>query len=836
MGMMQLKLTFFAFIFASQNTLANSPMSKLDRLPRAPKIIVKPASHKINSLDDIYNYLKKNHKTFGFGNKLENIIFVRSSESLRGVHYYFQQTANNLIVKDAELIISVSNLDAQIYNIYNNITSTTMPKISKHIITLEQAQDIAWQNLRVHGSLLLSTATSLEYRLVNNNFRLIYVVNISSEAPFGYFEHIIDAHNGAILANYNTVIERTKQNKWLRDIENYQDPIWDRNREEQKIKLKLQAKVADNFINNLNAIEGRALVFDPDPRTALADRSLEHDSPPEKFEAAYCSRPLKDLRFSNNEYRLEGPWVTITDIEAPHTAPSKSSDGNWTAKRGNNAFNDVMTYFHIDQSQRYIQSLGFFGARGIQFGSIKADSDGLGGDDNSHYVPSDNHLAFGHGCVGDNEDADVILHEYAHALHHSINHNWHGGDTGAMGEGFGDYWAASYSISTPNGVSFYPHEIFTWDAHGNTNSCWAGRVLNALNARYDPNTRYTAHSPIPGGFQSDELWSTPLFQSLLSLVAQGIAREEVDRIILESHFGLGADISMRQMAQQIITTARALFPAGPHANVFEEKFAHHHIIELPRADLVARPLIIANAGTNNYPDPGENISLYVPLFNKGTLLAPEVHAVLSSLTPGIEILQANTTYYNIAANEQQSHEQAFTLALDSSLLCNTVINLNLSLNSSPNILKENNINIALELGSPWPNPNIFSTNTEQVIPDGDLQGIQSSIIIAHSEALIKASDLKIEIDINHSFRGDLQVTLISPQGTRVLLHNNSGNNEDNLIGTYPLTLTPVEPFTKLEQEPLDGEWKLEVIDSARMDNGILKSWSIHANFERRCEL
>jgi len=31
----------------------------------------------------------------------------------------------------------------------------------------------------------------------------------------------------------------------------------------------------------------------------------------------------------------------------------------WTAKRGNNAFDDTNVYFHLDQSQRYIQSLGF---------------------------------------------------------------------------------------------------------------------------------------------------------------------------------------------------------------------------------------------------------------------------------------------------------------------------------------------------------------------------------------------------------------------------------------------------------------------------------------------
>ena len=111
------------------------------------------------------------------------------------------------------------------------------------------------------------------------------------------------------------------------------------------------------------------------------------------------------------------------------------------------------------------------------------DADGANGDDNSFFQPSTNRISFGHGCVDDNEDADVILHEYGHALHYSINEDWFGGDTGAIGEGFSDYWAQSYSISTENGLSFLPNLVFNWDGHGE-NVNWAGRILNAFDARY----------------------------------------------------------------------------------------------------------------------------------------------------------------------------------------------------------------------------------------------------------------------------------------------------------------------------------------------------------------
>jgi subtilisin-like proprotein convertase family protein len=532
---------------------------------------------------------------------------------------------------------------------------------------------------------------------------------------------------------------------------------------------------------------------------------------------------------------LEGPWISIADFEAPHTSPSTSSSGIWDAKRGDNAFNDTMTYFHIDQNQRYIQSLGFSGERGIQFNSISVDSDGLNGSDNSHFIPHDNQIAFGHGCVDDNEDADVILHEYGHALQFSINNSWQGGDTGAMGEGFGDYWAASYSLSTKNGTSYFPAHVFSWDADRINNHCWPGRILNALEAHYDPDHSYGAHMGIDGGFQSDELWSTPLFQSLLALRERNIPREDVDRIILEAHFGLGAEITMREMAQQIIRTAQELYPLGPHAEVFKLKFSHHNIIENPQALLSTAEIIISNAGTNNSPDPGETIHLSIPLLNQGTLLAPKVHAELSSPTIGVSIIEAHADYNDIAIGEQRINEKPFIITLAPSLSCDAPVELALNLLSEPGIIKEDILKLNLQLGKPWPDPFTFSIQPNVAIPDFDNNGIKSALVIENSGALIKASGLSVDVDIKHSYRGDLKITLISPQGTRVLLHNNGGNSTNNLSGNFPKTLTPYEPFTKLNNEALDGEWRLEVVDTAASDSGTLISWGIRAEFERRCE-
>jgi hypothetical protein len=289
---------------------------------------------------------------------------------------------------------------------------------------------------------------------------------------------------------------------------------------------------------------------------------------------------LLDLTVTAGVYKLSGPYVNIKNIEAPNTAPSTTTNGVWTAKRGNNAFDDTNVYFHIDQNQRYIQSLGFTGTKSIINRPLDVDTDGVNGDDNSHYSGgASDYLAFGHGCVNDSEDADVILHEYGHGIQANINSSWSGADTGAMGEGFGDYWAASYSYSTPNGPTYHPEWAFSWDGHG---SCWAGRMLNRTDAKYNSSKSYAAHTSVTEGgvtFQSDELWSAPLYQSMVALIAAGKPRANIDKIILEAHFGLGANVKMPTMATAIVNAAKTLFPADlSYANTFQAKFEAQNIL------------------------------------------------------------------------------------------------------------------------------------------------------------------------------------------------------------------------------------------------------------------
>jgi len=63
------------------------------------------------------------------------------------------------------------------------------------------------------------------------------------------------------------------------------------------------------------------------------------------------------------------------------------------------------------------------------------------------------------------------------------------------------------------------------------------------------------------------------------------------------------------------------------------------------------------------------------------------------------------------------------------------------------------------------------------------------------------------------------VTLISPAGTSVVLHNRTGTSQDNVILVNA-------PLTNFNNASAAGQWRLQVQDLARNDTGTLNSWSL----------
>ena len=75
----------------------------------------------------------------------------------------------------------------------------------------------------------------------------------------------------------------------------------------------------------------------------------------------------------------------------------------------------------------------------------------------------------------------------------------------------------------------------------------------------------------------------------------------------------------------------------------------------------------------------------------------------------------------------------------------------------------------------------------------------------------------VAVNITHTYKGDLKVDLVAPDGSVYVLHNRTGGSTDNIIQTFSVNLTT---------EALNGTWNLRVNDNASGDTGTLNSWSI----------
>ncbi len=90
------------------------------------------------------------------------------------------------------------------------------------------------------------------------------------------------------------------------------------------------------------------------------------------------------------------------------------------------------------------------------------------------------------------------------------------------------------------------------------------------------------------------------------------------------------------------------------------------------------------------------------------------------------------------------------------------------------------------------------------------------------------TDLMVGVRIEHTYIGDLTVTLTSPSGTSVVLHDETGGSSDDLLTLYDLVTSPAASLDAFNGEATAGEWTLTVTDSNLGDAGQLVEWFVLA--------
>lgn len=85
-------------------------------------------------------------------------------------------------------------------------------------------------------------------------------------------------------------------------------------------------------------------------------------------------------------------------------------------------------------------------------------------------------------------------------------------------------------------------------------------------------------------------------------------------------------------------------------------------------------------------------------------------------------------------------------------------------------------------------------------------------------------DIRVTVDIEHTWVGDLTLQLVSPMGDKVLLQDQEGSSQKNLKRTYDIASAP--ELAGLVGTAAQGKWTLAVTDNARRDTGNIISFGL----------
>jgi hypothetical protein len=298
--------------------------------------------------------------------------------------------------------------------------------------------------------------------------------------------------------------------------------------------------------DNLAEADGRALVFDPSPVTALGDHRpllTEHGNLRRPPRNAYREVALRGL---NAGGYLDGPRASTR----PTARRVKRENLRFMYLAHQRGFEETMVYYHVDQALRHLERLGFRGRRAIFAAPVRANVNGSR-DDNSWYSPWDRLLTFGTGAIDDAEDAETILHELGHAIQDAICPDFgQSAEAAAMGEGFGDYFAASFF--EPRKPPLYRAAVMTWDG-----------LMAGLEEGTDPpclrrvDSKLT-YADFDHGAGADEHVNGLIWSAALWDIRKALGRDTADRLIVESHFQQDGFTTFARGARAILDADRNL--------------------------------------------------------------------------------------------------------------------------------------------------------------------------------------------------------------------------------------------------------------------------------------
>jgi subtilisin family serine protease len=138
-----------------------------------------------------------------------------------------------------------------------------------------------------------------------------------------------------------------------------------------------------------------------------------------------------------------------------------------------------------------------------------------------------------------------------------------------------------------------------------------------------------------------------------------------------------------------------------------------------------------------------------------------------------------------------------------------------------------NARTAVELAKPQPQSAITISRRFDA-PIADLQTVSFTLDVP-DDTPVEA--LTVGVDLQHTYIGDLIITLQPPAATGVspiVLHNRAGGSTKNLKKTYDAATTPA--LAAFAGKSCQGTWTLQIQDAAAQDFGLLNAFSLGLSF------
>ncbi|HIQ05860.1 MAG TPA: hypothetical protein EYH31_09245 [Anaerolineae bacterium] len=111
------------------------------------------------------------------------------------------------------------------------------------------------------------------------------------------------------------------------------------------------------------------------------------------------------------------------------------------------------------------------------------------------------------------------------------------------------------------------------------------------------------------------------------------------------------------------------------------------------------------------------------------------------------------------------------------------------------------------------------------VPDYNANGVTCQIQVPD---FVIVHDVYTDLDIRTTYRGDLDVDLIAPDGTTVRLNKSGYDARQDIIGNFDQTMAPAEgSMSDFDGSLGQGTWTLKVVDQGPGDLATIQDWTLY---------